>query len=349
MTSSSASPTTARRTCTTTRPSPFTSRTSTRRPTPPPSPSTGNEDPTGPAYIPITITGTDVDAGDSVASFHITNIPNTGTQGTLYSDIGLTTQVTEGADVAASGNAATLYFVPNANFNTHAGAVTFNAAATDNHGLTDATPATETINVTAVNDAPVNNGVPSSFITAVRLHPRHHRPVDFRRRRQRGRHPTDITTTLHGRRRHGEHRQRHQRRDRRHCRRRHRHHQRQRHGGADRHDRADQHHAVRQQRRLYRGRRRRQPPRRRCRWPPTTTATTAPAARITDTDTINIGVIPQVWFINQDQTGADPNRPARLADQSVRHRRPSSTPRAAPASTTTSMSRPAPTAATAST
>ncbi len=126
---------------------------------------TGNEDPTGPAYIPITITGTDVDAGDTVASFHITNIPNTGTQGTLYSDIGLTTQVTEGANVTASGNAATLYFVPNANFNTHAGAVTFNAAATDNHGLTDATPATETINVTAVNDAPTNNGVPSSFIT----------------------------------------------------------------------------------------------------------------------------------------------------------------------------------------
>ena len=53
---------------------------------------------------------------------------------------------------------------PNANFNTHAGAVTFNAAATDNHSLTDATPATETINVTAVNDAPINNGVPANFI-----------------------------------------------------------------------------------------------------------------------------------------------------------------------------------------
>ena len=104
-----------------------------------------------------------MDAGDSVASFHITNIPNAGTQGTLYSDVGLTTVVTDGADVAATGNAATLYFVPNANFNTHAGAVTFNAAATDNHGLTDATPATETINVTAVNDAPINNGVPASF------------------------------------------------------------------------------------------------------------------------------------------------------------------------------------------
>lgn len=118
---------------------------------------TGNEDA---ASIAITVTGTDVDSGDAVATFHITNIPNTGTQGTLYSDIGLTTQVTEGADVAASGNAATLYFVPNANFN---GSVAFNAAATDTHGLTDATPATETINVTAVNDGPLNSGAPASF------------------------------------------------------------------------------------------------------------------------------------------------------------------------------------------
>jgi cytochrome oxidase Cu insertion factor (SCO1/SenC/PrrC family) len=125
---------------------------------------TGNEDPTGPAYIPITITGTDPDtvALDHVASFHITNIPNAATQGTLYSDIGLTTPVTEGANVTASGNAATLYFVPNANFNTHAGAVTFNAAATDTHSLTDATPGTETINVTAVNDAPVNTAPANS-------------------------------------------------------------------------------------------------------------------------------------------------------------------------------------------
>ncbi|MBR1300821.1 cadherin repeat domain-containing protein [Bradyrhizobium sp. AUGA SZCCT0042] len=120
---------------------------------------TGNEDPAGPAYIPITITGTDVDSGDSVASFHISGLPG-GAQGTLYSDAGLTTVVTEGADVAASGNAATLYFVPAANFN---GAVTFNAAATDSHGLTDATAAVETINVTAVNDAPVNTGVPGPF------------------------------------------------------------------------------------------------------------------------------------------------------------------------------------------
>ena len=117
----------------------------------------GAEDATS---IAITITGTDVDAGDSVASFHITGVPGGG-QGVLYSDAGLTTVVTSGTDVAATGNAATLYFVPAANFN---GPVTFQAAATDAHGpLTDATPATETINVTAVDDAPVNNGVPVNF------------------------------------------------------------------------------------------------------------------------------------------------------------------------------------------
>ena len=124
----------------------------------------GAEDPTGPAYIPITFTGSDVDSGDTIASFHITNIPNAGTQGTLYSDIGLTTVVAEGANVTASGGSVTLYFKPNADFNTHAGAVTFNAAATDNHGLTDATPATETINISAVDDAPINLGVPANFV-----------------------------------------------------------------------------------------------------------------------------------------------------------------------------------------
>ncbi len=207
---------------------------------------TGNEDA---ASIAITVTGSDPDAGDSVASFHITNVPNTGIQGTLYSDAGLTTVVTEGTDVAASGNAATLYFVPNANFNTHAGAVTFNAAATDTHAVTDATPATETINVTAVNDAPVNNGVPANFVVDIRLQPRHHRPVDFRYRRQRDCHPDrhhhdpDVGGRLGQRRAVGggasHHRQRHRR------------------GDADRLDRPDQR-LARGHRGLYGGRRRRQ-------------------------------------------------------------------------------------------
>ena len=154
---------------------------------------TGNEDASS---IPLTITGIDPDAGDSVASFHITNIPSVASQGKLYSDAGLTTQITEGSDVTATGNAATVYFVPNANYNTHAGAVTFSAAPTDTHGLTDATPATETINVSAINDAPVNNGVPASFvvesgsthaITGLSISDIDANEVST---------PTDITTTL---------------------------------------------------------------------------------------------------------------------------------------------------------
>ncbi|MES2704935.1 MAG: Ig-like domain-containing protein, partial [Bacteroidota bacterium] len=51
-------------------------------------------------------------------------------------------------------NAATFYFVPNANFNGNTG---FSYTVTDDLGLTDATPANATIVVAAVNDAPVVN------------------------------------------------------------------------------------------------------------------------------------------------------------------------------------------------
>ncbi len=121
---------------------------------------TGNEDPTAPNYIPITLTANDVDAGDTIASYHITSLPTGTATGTLYTDAALTTAVVAGSTYAATGGALTLYFSPDANSN---GSVTFNAAAIDNHSLEDATPATETINVTAVNDAPVNNGVPASL------------------------------------------------------------------------------------------------------------------------------------------------------------------------------------------
>ena len=121
---------------------------------------TGNEDPTGPNYIPITLTGSDVDAGDTIASYHVTSLPTGTASGTLYTDSSLTTAVVAGNTYAASGGTLTLYFSPNANSN---GSVTFNAAAIDNHSLEDSTPATETINVTAVNDAPVNENVPASL------------------------------------------------------------------------------------------------------------------------------------------------------------------------------------------
>ena len=54
-----------------------------------------------------------------------------------------------------AASALTLYFVPNANWN---GITTFDFAARDDGGLLDGTPATATITVNAVNDAPV--GVP---------------------------------------------------------------------------------------------------------------------------------------------------------------------------------------------
>ena len=69
---------------------------------------------------------------------------------------GLTTVAVSGIDYAAAGNALTLYFVPAANWN---GTTGFQFTATDAGGLSDATPATATINVAAVNDAPVANDV----------------------------------------------------------------------------------------------------------------------------------------------------------------------------------------------
>ena len=109
----------------------------------------GNEDD---AQIAITLTGGDVDG--PVASFRITSaLP---ANGTLYTNAGLTTVAVSGIDYAAAGNALTLYFVPAANWN---GSTAFQFTATDGGGLSDATPATATINVAPVNDAPVANDV----------------------------------------------------------------------------------------------------------------------------------------------------------------------------------------------
>ncbi len=116
----------------------------------------GNEDA---ASIAVSLSGTDVDG--TVASFIITSLP---ANGTLYADAGHTNVITVNETVAASGNAATVYFVPNANFN---GAPTFQYAAIDNNGLQDATPATATVTVNAVNDAPVLNAAATPAGNAV--------------------------------------------------------------------------------------------------------------------------------------------------------------------------------------
>ncbi|QLI81393.1 retention module-containing protein [Chitinibacter fontanus] len=108
---------------------------------------TGLEDATS---IAIVLKGTDTDG--TVSSFSLSNLP---ANGLLYKDAAMTQLVTAGSDLAASGNQLTLYFKPNADWN---GVSNFQYAAKDNQGLVDLTPATATINVTALNDAPTTTG-----------------------------------------------------------------------------------------------------------------------------------------------------------------------------------------------
>ncbi|MCW7541970.1 tandem-95 repeat protein [Aquabacterium sp. A7-Y] len=103
----------------------------------------GNED-GGP--ISVTLTGSDVDG--TLASFSVTSLP---ANGVLYRDAAMTQAVTANTDLSASGNSLTLYFRPNDNWN---GSTSFQYAAKDTQGLADATPATATLTVSAVNDRP---------------------------------------------------------------------------------------------------------------------------------------------------------------------------------------------------
>jgi Ca2+-binding RTX toxin-like protein len=100
------------------------------------------------ATIPLTLMGSDLDG--TVASFTVTTLP-LATQGLLYLADGIT-PVTISTVISATSNAAGLVFKPTADFN---GTVTFNYVAIDNSGTTDATPATGTITVAPVNDAPI--------------------------------------------------------------------------------------------------------------------------------------------------------------------------------------------------
>ncbi|MCW9046601.1 MAG: type I secretion C-terminal target domain-containing protein, partial [Gammaproteobacteria bacterium] len=98
------------------------------------------------ASIEIILSGSDVDG--TVSSFNLDGLP---ANGSLYTDDTLTTLAATGVDYAAIGDQLTLYFVPDANWS---GSADFDYTATDANGLTDATPATATINVTAVVDTP---------------------------------------------------------------------------------------------------------------------------------------------------------------------------------------------------
>ncbi|MDH4554689.1 tandem-95 repeat protein, partial [Pseudomonas sp. BN417] len=108
--------------------------------------SSGDEDAPG---IPVALSGSDVDG--TVANFVIKSLPANGTL--LLNGAALAI----GDSVPASGNGATITFVPNANWN---GTTSFQYASVDNQGLEDSSPATGTITVASVNDAPnaVNDG-----------------------------------------------------------------------------------------------------------------------------------------------------------------------------------------------
>ncbi len=105
---------------------------------------TGTEDPS--PLIAVDLSGTDVDG--SIASFQITSL---GSNGKFYSDAAGTQLLTTGATLAASDNGATVYFKPDGNWS---GTTSLKYTATDDQGGQDSTPATATINVTAVADAP---------------------------------------------------------------------------------------------------------------------------------------------------------------------------------------------------
>ena len=110
--------------------------------------SIGNEDDPS---ITLTLTGSDLEG--PIASFRIVGaLPASGL---LYTDAGRTMLAAAGTDYAAAGNALTLYFVPAANWS---GVTGFQFTVTDAGGLTDSTPATASITVGAVNDAPVALG-----------------------------------------------------------------------------------------------------------------------------------------------------------------------------------------------
>ncbi|EHR72505.1 hypothetical protein BurJ1DRAFT_3700 [Burkholderiales bacterium JOSHI_001] len=106
--------------------------------------------------IAITLTGSDVDG--TVNRFRLGSLP---ANGLLYTDAALTTLAVINTDIPASGQALTLYFVPAANWS---GSTSFSYAARDVVGMTDLSPATASLSVAAVNDAPVlapSGGAPS--------------------------------------------------------------------------------------------------------------------------------------------------------------------------------------------
>jgi hypothetical protein len=102
----------------------------------------GNED----TAIAVTLSGSDVDG--AIALFRIATLP---ADGALFLDAAGTIPI-DPDSIAASAGSAVIYFVPAANFN---GTVSFQYLAIDEESLTSNTPATVSITVDPVDDAPV--------------------------------------------------------------------------------------------------------------------------------------------------------------------------------------------------
>ncbi|WP_040259424.1 retention module-containing protein [Pseudomonas massiliensis] len=104
----------------------------------------GSED----SPVIVTLGGSDVDG--TIDHFTITSVP---TGGVLLRDANDSSSVVKVGDtITATGNGATLTFVPNANWN---GSTSVVYTATDNQGVTSTASGTVTVNVAAVNDAPL--------------------------------------------------------------------------------------------------------------------------------------------------------------------------------------------------
>ncbi len=104
---------------------------------------TGNED----TLIAVKLTGSDVDG--TIGHFNLVDAP---AHGTFFSDAAGTQPLTNLSNIAATNNGATIYFKPETNW---AGDTNFTYTAVDNQNLPAGTPATGTINVTPVADAPI--------------------------------------------------------------------------------------------------------------------------------------------------------------------------------------------------
>ena len=105
------------------------------------------------------------------------------TDGTLFTDAARTTPATTGIDYAATSEALTLFFVPDAEFH---GTTDFEFTATDDRNDSDPTPATATIEVLSVNDAPLLDLDEDDSVTA---------GVDFKTRFTEGSGPVAIVDT----------------------------------------------------------------------------------------------------------------------------------------------------------